>query len=245
LLLNPLLILTFFYYKGKVYELLTLFAPFILVSIWVINLQYNFTIEYYLIFLMLGLLGLTIYGGKKYSKKVTWFLVFSVALLNVFTGIYYFKNTDDAEERTFYMSIKDYKNWLGTKTVNEEFEIAAYISSIATKENKVLIDDAAAFEVIAHLKNLDGVILPLNKNFVTLIENPIARTRFVLIAKNNNILKAFTVLNAYNFKQMLVEQKFSPQIMYETEHWAVYRIFDYKKDLQEDALNDERLKQRK
>jgi hypothetical protein len=245
LLLNPLLILAFFYYKGKLYELLTLLAPFILISILVINLQYNFTIEYYLIFLILGLLGLTIYGGRKFGKKVTWFLVFSVALLNVFTGIYYFKNTDDAEERTFYLSIKDYKNWLGTKTINEEFEIAAYVSSIATKQNKILIDDAAAFKVIAHLKDLNGVVLPLNKNFITLVENPIAGIRFILIAKNNNVLKTFSVLNAYNFKQMLIQEKFSPEIMFETEHWAVYRIFKYNKEMQVDALNDERLKQTK
>ena len=245
LLLNPLLILAFFYYKGKLYELLTLLAPFILISILIINLQYYFTIEYYLIFLILGLLGLSIYGGKKFSKKVTWFLVFTVALLNVFTGIYYFKQTDDAEEKQFYTAVKDYKNWLGTKSINEEFEIAAYISSIATPTNKVLIDDASAFKVIAHLKNLDGIIMPLNKNFVTLIENPIAGARFMLIAKNNNTLKTFTVLNTYNFKQMLLKEQFSPEIMFETEHWVVYRIFKYNEMLQKDAIDDERLKQRK
>lgn len=245
LLLNPLLILAFFYYRGKLYELLTLLAPFILISILIINLQYYFTIEYYLIFLILGLLGLSIYGGKKFSKKVTWFLVFTVALLNVFTGIYYFKQTDDAEEKQFYTAVKDYKNWLGTKSINEEFEIAAYISSIATPTNKVLIDDASAFKVIAHLKNLDGIIMPLNKNFVTLIENPIAGARFMLIAKNNNTLKTFTVLNTYNFKQMLLKEQFSPEIMFETEHWVVYRIFKYNEMLQKDAMDDERLKQRK
>ena len=245
LLLNPLLILAFFYYRGKLYELLTLLAPFILISILIINLQYYFTIEYYLIFLILGLLGLSIYGGKKFSKKVTWFLVFTVALLNVFTGIYYFKQTDDAEEKQFYTAVKDYKNWLGTKSINEEFEIAAYISSIATPTNKVLIDDASAFKVIAHLKNLDGIIMPLNKNFVTLIENPMAGARFMLIAKNNNTLKTFTVLNTYNFKQMLLKEQFSPEIMFETEHWVVYRIFKYNEMLQKDAIDDERLKQRK
>ncbi len=245
LILNPLLILAFFYFKGKLYELLTLFAPFILISILIINLQYYFTIEYYLIFLVLGLLGLSIYGGSKFNKKVTWFLVFTVALLNVFTGIYYFKKTDDLEEEQFYSAVKNYKNWLGTKNINEEFEIAAYISSIATPANKVLIDDASAFKVIAHLKNLDGVIMPLNKNFITLIENPIAGSKYMLIAKTNNILKTFTVLNTYNFKQMLIKEQFSPEIMFETEHWVVYRIFKYNEELQKDALNDERLKQRK
>lgn len=242
LLLNPLLILAFFYYKGKLYELLTLMAPFILMSILIINMQYYFTIEYYLIFLILGLLGLTFYGGKKFSKKTNWFLMFSVALLNVFTGIYYFKQTDDVEEKNFYTSVKDYKNWLGTKTSNEEFEIAAYISSIANKHNKVLIDDASAFKVIAHMKTLQGTIMPLNKNFITTIENPIIGARFMVIAKNNNILKTFTVLNAYNLKQMLLQRKFTSEIMFETEHWAVYRMYPYDGTKQIEVLKDERLK---
>ena len=242
LLLNPLLILAFFYYKGKMYELFTLLAPFILMSILVINLQYYFTIEYYLIFLILGLLGLTFYGGKKFNPKITWFLVFSVALLNVFTGIYYFKRTDDAEEKEFYSSIKNYKNWLGTKSINEEFEIAAYISSIADKDNKVLIDDASAFKVIAHMKTLEGTVMPLNKNFVTLIENPIVGIRYLVIAKNNNPLQTFTVLNTYNLKQMLLKEQFTSLIMFETEHWAVYRIGEYDATRQIDALKDERLR---
>ena len=242
LLLNPLLILTFFYYKGKMYELFTLLAPFILMSILVINLQYYFTIEYYLIFLILGLLGLTFYGGKKFNPKVTWFLVFSVALLNVFTGIYYFKQTDDAEEKDFYESIKNYKNWLGTKNINEEFEIAAYISSIADVNNKVLIDDASAFKVIAHLKTLKGTIMPLNKNFITVVENPIIGIRYMVVAKNNNVLKTFTVLNTYNLKQMLLKQQFTCEIMFETEHWAVYRLYKYDESKQGDAIRDERLK---
>ncbi len=225
LLFNPLLILAFFYYKGKIYELLTLLAPFILLAILVVNRQYYFTIEYYLIFLVLGLLGLSFYGGKKYGKKVTWFLVFTVGLLNVFMGIHYFKQTDDQEEKDFFSSIRNYKNWLGTKADNEEFEIAAYISSIADPLNKVLIDDAAAFKVIAHMKSLDGTVMPMDRSFITIIENPAIGIRYLCIAKDNNKLKTFTVLNDYNLNQMHLKRWFTSEKMYETKHWAVYRIY--------------------
>ena len=131
---------------------------------------------------------------------------------------------------------------MGTKNINEEFEIAAYISSIADVNNKVLIDDASAFKVIAHLKTLKGTIMPLNKNFITVVENPIIGIRYMVVAKNNNVLKTFTVLNTYNLKQMLLKQQFTCEIMFETEHWAVYRLYKYDESKQGDAIRDERLK---
>jgi len=225
LFLNPLLILVFFYYKGKIYELFTLLAPFILMSALIVDMRYYFTIEYYLIFLILALLGLSVYVGKKFNKKVTWFLVFTVGLLNVFMGIYYFKKTDDREEQQFYSSIKNYKNWLGSKIDNEEFEIEAYISSIADKNNKVLIDDGAAFKIIAHMKSLEGVVVPMNKSFLTVIENPIVGARYMCIAKENNKLKTFSILNDFNLRKMEARGQFIAQIMFETKHWAVYRLF--------------------
>ena len=65
----------------------------------------------------------------------------------------------------------------------------------------------------------------------------------MLIAKNNNNLKTFTVLNTYNLKQMLIKQQFTPELMFETEHWVIYRIFKYDATLQKDAIKDERLSQ--
>ena len=224
LLLNPLLLLTFFYFKGKLYELFTLIAPFILMSILLINLQFYFIIEYYLIFLVLALVGLCFYAGNQFTKKATWFIVFTVGLLNVFTGIYYFKKTDDVEEKAYFSAIRDYKNWLHTRTNTEDFEIAEYINSIADINNKVLIDDAAAFQIVAHLKSLEGIELPLNKSFGTVIENPIAGVRFMCIAKKENRLRNFTVLNSYNLALMQERGQFTTQIMFETPNWAVYRI---------------------
>ncbi len=225
LLLNPLLILAFFYFRGKLYELFTLLAPFILMTILLINLQFYFIIEYYLIFLILGLIGLSFYAGKKFTKKATWFLVFTVGLLNVFTGIYYFKMTDDAEEKQFYSAIKDYKNWLKVKNNSEEYEVAQFISNIADINNKVLVDDAAAFKIVAHLKSLEGIELPISKSFGTVIENPISGVRYMCVAKRENRLKNFTVLNSYNLNVMQSRGQFTTQLMFESDNWVVYKIY--------------------
>jgi cytochrome b561 len=225
LLLNPLLFLVFFYFKGKMYELFTLIAPFILVGILLINTQSYFMIEYYLIFLVLGLVGLTFYAGKQFTKKATWFIFFVVGLLNVFAGIYYFKRTNDENEWTFFNAIRDYKNWLKVKNTSEDYLVAQYISSIADINNKVLMDDAAAFQIVAHLKSLEGIELPINKSFGTVIENPVAGVRFMCVAKFENRLKNYTVLNSYNLSLMEAKGQFVTEMVYQTNNWAVYRIY--------------------
>ncbi|MFP5042977.1 hypothetical protein, partial [Parasediminibacterium sp. JCM 36343] len=225
LFLNPLLILAFLYFKGKLYELFTLIAPFILMGILIINMQFYFMVEYYLLFLILALVGLSFYAGKQFTKKATWFIVFTVGLLNVFTGIFYFKRTDDLEEKKFFSVLRHYKSWLKEKNNSEDFQVAEFIASIANVNNKVLIDDAAAFQIVAHLKSLEGVELPLNKSFGTIIENPIIGVRYMCVAKNTNPLRNFTVLNAYNLDQMQIRGQFASQVMFETPNWAVYRLY--------------------
>ena len=223
--LNPLLLLTFFYFKGKLYEFFTLIAPFILLAILIINSQYYFMIEYYLVFLILALVGLSFYANKQFNKKITWFLVFIVALLNVFTGIYYFKRTNDEEEKKFFKCIRDYKHWLKEKDYSEDYQVAQYISNVADINNKVLIDDAAAFQIVAHLKTLEGIELPINKSFGTVIENPVSGVKYVCIAKLSNKLKNYTVLNTYNLNQMEARGQFVTELVFDTPNWSVYKIF--------------------
>ncbi len=223
--LNPLLLLAFFYFKGKLYELFTLLAPFILMAILIINTQYYFMIEYYLVFLILALVGLSFYANKQFTKKVTWFLVFIAGLLNVFTGIYYFKRTNDREEKVFFNSIRDYKNWLQEKNYSEDYRVAQYITNVADINNKVLIDDAAAFQIVAHLKSLEGIELPLNKSFGTVIENPISGVKFICVAKLSNALKNYTVLNTYNLNQMEMKGQFITELVFDTPNWSVFKIY--------------------
>ncbi|MFL9482600.1 hypothetical protein ACI6Q2_07450 [Chitinophagaceae bacterium LWZ2-11] len=221
---NPLLILTFLFYRGRAYELFTFLAPFLLITVLLINIRTYFTIEYYLIFLLLGLIGISTELKRKVNIKVMWFIVFIVTLLNIGTGLYYFKQTKDREELAFFASLRNYKSWSKGKRTTEESKIAAYISSVCDKNNRVLIDDAAAFQVIAHMTSLDWAILSQNQNFLTVVENPAIAAKYICIAKDNNDLKNFTVLNEYNLQRMITRGRLSMQLAFQSEHWAVYRI---------------------
>ena len=224
LILTPLLVLTFIMFKGKIYELFTLIAPFILVSVLLIDVQYYLTAEYYLIFLVLGLLGICFYAGKKYKSKLMWPIILGVAILNIFTGIFYFKNSSDREEHSFFSYIRQARKWTDTPGSSEEYQLAAYISDLADPTHKILMDDAAAYKIMVHMRNLKPVVMPVDNNFITVVENPKSGAKYVCVAKSNNRLKSYTVLNEYNINLMMERHRFIPVLMFETPHWAIYRI---------------------
>lgn len=224
LLLTPLMIVVFALFKGKIYELLTLFAPFILISIILLENQSYLTVEYYLVFLILALVGIYYYAGKKYTNHVVYPIIMLVALVNIYTGILYFKRSGDIEERNFFAAIRNASKWKGERAVTEEYRVASYISNLTNINNKILIDDAAAYAIVAHLRTLDPVVLPVNRNFITVAENPASVVKYLCVAKEKNRLKSFTVLNDYNLKQLKLVQNITTTIMFETENWAVYRL---------------------
>ena len=224
LLLTPLLLLVFFLYKGNLYELFTVLAPFILMAVILLDVQKYITIEYYLIFLILALLGLCYYAGKKYKTKMLYPVVMAVAVLNIFTGIYYFKRTSDREENGFFTALRSIKKWDGERIASEEYLLAAYISDITDETHKILMDDAAAYKIMAHLRSLKPVVMPVNNNFITIAENPKIGVRYICIAKGNNRLKSFTVLNEYNIRLMESRRQLETKLMFETKSWGVYRV---------------------
>ncbi len=228
LLLTPMLILVFFMFKGRLYELFTLLAPFILVAILLLDNQVYFTVEYYLIFLILSLIGINYYTGKKYSAAATYPVIMIVAIINIFAGIFYFKKSSDREERTFFTAIKNASKSKPEKVVTEEHRMAVYIGSIiGDKPNmscKILMDDAAAYPIIAQMHKIDNVILPINYDFLTVAENPKVATKYLCIAKDSNRLQSFTILNAYNLNKMTANHAVKPTMMFETKNWAVYKL---------------------
>ncbi|MFY7652161.1 MAG: hypothetical protein ACOVQE_05640 [Chitinophagaceae bacterium] len=223
-LINPLLIVGLFLFRGKVYELLTILAPFIWSSIVLINLQTYLTIEYFLIFMVLGFVALVFYARVYINKKITWLLVFGATMLNIMGGLFYFKHTKDGYELHFWASIRNYKSWMNEKRITEETELASYISSIINKNNKILIDDAAAFSIVAHMRDTKNAILPTDKTFLTVSENPLSGARYICIARNTNSMQNLTVLNEYNLERMIQKKQFIPEIMYQTIHWSVYKL---------------------
>jgi len=232
LLLTPLLVLVFIMFKGRLYELLTLIAPFFLIAILLLENQNYLTVEYYLIFLVLALIGISFYAGKKYSNKMMYPVIMVVTVLNIFTGFLYFNKSSNIEERNFFAAVKRASKWKGGRVVTEEHRMAVYITGLMLREkenakNKILIDDAAAYGIVAQMKKLGKqVILPNNSNFITIAENPKTEAKYVCIAKEKNKLQSFTILNSFNLSKIANHDKINPVIMFETENWAVYRLDD-------------------
>jgi hypothetical protein len=224
LALTPMLVLTFLIFKGKMYEFFTLIVPFILLAILLLDNQTFITIEYYLILLIIALVGIYYYAGKRFNVKYLYPVVIIVAVLNVFTGIYYFKHTGDSEERIFYDAFLKMKKLDYDKKTSEEYDLAAYISNIVDDTHKILMDDAAAFRIMAHLRSLKPVVMPVDNHYITVSENPKLGVKYICIAKAANPLRNFTVWNDYDYKQMQLRQKFQSVIMYETENWAIYKV---------------------
>lgn len=225
LLLTPMLILVFFIFKGKIYELLTLLAPFILMSVLLIDVQRYVMIEYYLMFLVLAIVGMRVYIPRnRYGTKIYPVMMLAV-LLNIGAGIVYFKATKDQEEIAFFEALKSKSKWGNERGHSEEYLLAGYISDITDDSHKILMDDGAAYKVMAHLRTLKSVILPINDNYLTITDNPRIGAKYICIAKDSNPLQSFTALNQYNFNKMLSQGIIAePKLMFETENWAVYKI---------------------
>jgi hypothetical protein len=164
----------------------------------------------------LALTGICFYAGKKYQTKLIYPIVMAVTIVNIYTGIFYFEHSADREESAFFVSLKKMsKTRNDPRVISEEYQLAAYISDIT---------DEAAYQIMAHIRSLKSVVMPVNNSFITIVENPKLSTRFICVAKANNRLRSFTVLNDYNIHQMEFKKAFFPIIMFETEHWAIYKI---------------------
>lgn len=87
-----------------------------------------------------------------------------------------------------------------------------------------MIDDAAAYGIVAHLENLNNILLPFQPSFVTVVENPTLSVNYMCIAKRENRLHNFTVLNAYNIEQMRRRIGLNLLVMFETPNWVLYKI---------------------
>jgi hypothetical protein len=226
-ILTPLLIVALILYKGKIYELMTILSPFILMSVLLISTKHYLSVEYILIFLILAMLILIYYAGKTNHRIGTMrFLIFVGIALNIYTGFYYFQKSNDIEETTFYEALTKGGRIQEDRMLSENKQIAQFIQQVTDGGGKVMIDDAAAYGIVAHLENLNNVLLPSQPSFVTVVENPTLSVNYMCIAKRENRLHNFTVLNAYNIEQMRFRIGLQLLVMFETPNWILYKVSD-------------------
>ncbi len=222
--LSPTFILSLMLFRGKLYELFTLITPMFFFAIILIDSQNYFTTEYYVIMHVVGIAGLIFFGFNRFSNKLNSYLIVATSVTSIFFGIYYYAQTNDVEEQKFYTLISENKNWFEGRKQTELQQMAEFITSVASPEKPMLIDDAAAYGIMAYLPSLNGLILPLQKSFVTVIENPAMAAQYMCIAKRSNRLHNSTVLNAFNLIEIKERASLKPVRIFETDNWIVYSI---------------------
>jgi len=222
--LSPTFILALTLFRGKLHELFTLLTPMFFFAIIIIDTKSYFTAEYYVIMHVIGIAGLLFFGYNRFKPKINNILIVGTSVLSIFFGVYYFAQTNDGEEQKFYTLITENNKWFGVRKQTESQIMAEFITSVASSEKPMLIDDAAAYGIMAYLPSLNGLILPLQKSFVTVIENPALAAEYVCIAKRNNRLHNITVLNAFNLMEIKERAGLKPVRIFETENWVIYII---------------------
>jgi preprotein translocase subunit SecG len=222
--LAPLYLLSVLFFRGKLYEMLTLLCPLLFYSIILTDTNYLMTTEFYVILPVVALAGLIYYGQVKWRQWLTYALLAAATVGTIYGGIYYLQNTNDREEANYYTFLKEPSKLLGERKLSEAKEVADFIQEISTPETPVAIDDAAAYTIVAYTAGFEGMILPLQKSFVTVIENPALVASYVCLAKRNNPMHNYTVLNVYNLMLMREQKNFRMQRVFESENWIIYSI---------------------
>jgi hypothetical protein len=224
LFLTPLYIATLVLFRGKLYELFTILAMLLYYSFLLLSYKYTLTLGYYLLFIPIALVSICYYGTSKYNLKISSWIFGISALLTIVMGFYFFKHSASDEETTFSNEMSTiYKNWQGPRVYSESQQVAQYISNLVTEDNKILIDDAAAYPIVVHIGNLNGMILPHQKTFLTIVENPANFVKYILIAKQTNPSQNLTVLNEFNLIKFRIKG-LQALLMYESPNWAIYQL---------------------
>lgn len=225
LFLTPIYIAAIVLFKGKLYELFTVLAMLLYYSFLLLSYKFTLTLEHYLLFIPLALVTICYYGTNKYSLKISSWIFGVASILTIVMGFYFFKHSDSEEEFTFAKEMSTvYKNFQGPRIFSESQQVAEYIKTIASDQNKILIDDAAAYTIVVHIGNLNGMILPHQKTFVTIVENPVKFVKYILIAKKTNPTQNLTVLNEFNLIKFKQNRATHFLLMFESENWAIYQI---------------------
>lgn len=225
LFITPLFIAALVLFKGKLYELFTVLSMLFYYSLMLLDYKYSLNMGYFLLFVPIALVTICYYGTDKYNLKISSWIFGVATVLTIGMGFYFFKYTESEEEVQFANEMQGINdNWKGPRVLSESNIVADYIRGIVSEDKKILIDDAAAYGIVVHIGNLNGLILPHQKTFVTIIENPTIAAKYLLIAKRDNPTHNLSVLNAYNLQLMILNKNLHTLLMFETKNWAVYQI---------------------
>lgn len=219
----PLIVMMMFFFKDKVYQILTLLTPFAFVEF--LHLKYEMVsigYQYYLIFLVLALLCVIIKGAA--IKQQLWFKVALAVIMaaQIYTGYYFMKNSYSAEEKKFITTL------ISPQVDEEEDEdriMADYINGLPA-DARVLVDDAVAYKIVAFTDNIRALIMPYQDTYLSAVESPGGYVQYILVTSPKNLMSGYTLLSTkYPPLSYKTANSFATlQKVYETPNWTLYRF---------------------
>ncbi len=222
ILFCPLILVGIFLFRKKTYQVLTLLTPFACVEF--LRVKYDkvyLTQQYYLIFLMLALLCIILKAGTIRNQLNFKIMLALIVLLQLYTGWAFLDKSNITEEQKF-IQVLLHKQVPEDQKDNQD--IAAFINNLPGNP-RLLMDDAVAYPIGAFVKNVDGLILPYEGNFLSGMEAPGRYASYILVATEGNPANGYTQLNN-RYLQMLHKENSSLALdkMFETDNWMLYRV---------------------
>ena len=218
----PLIIIALYMYRHYTYQILTILTPFGLIEFLKIKYEKsNLPHQYFLIFFILSLLCI-IYKAKPVKKQLTFKLLLTCLIaIQLFTGYLFLSKSSITEEQNFVATALHKKPLISQQ---ENKDIASYINSLPSSA-QVLMDDAAAYSIVAFTDNIRTLTLPYQDSYLSAVESPNKYDNYMLISNENNPANGYTQLND-NYLSVLKMNGHSVGLekVYRTDNWSLYRI---------------------
>jgi hypothetical protein len=219
----PLILVAIYLFRESVYQILTLVTPFAFVEFLHIKNDKLFLVyEYYLIFLILSLLGLFHKGHTIKNQVVLKSVVGFLAVIQLYTGFIFLQNSSVPEEKGF---ITSFFNSTTKAQEDDSREIAFYMNKLPPDAN-ILVDDAIAYPVLAFCNHIERFTLPYQGSYLSAVEAPDQYDQYILLASIKNDAMGYTQLNnKYLPAIKRANSNVKLHSVYETDNWILYKVY--------------------
>ena len=218
----PMILVAIYFFRNSTYQILTIATPFALIEFLQIKYDKIFlSQEYFLIFLVLALLCVTLKVHEQKNQIGIKILLSIIILFQIGTGYAFLNKSFLSEEQDFAKIIL---NPTQVDQQSENREVADFINSLPPNQ-QILMDDAIAYPVIAFTNSTHGLTLPYQETYLSASEAPEHYVNYILIATERNPLTGYTQLNnKYVPAIKHSDNNLSLQKVYETDNWVLYKV---------------------
>lgn len=222
LLFCPMILIAIYLFKDSTYQILTILTPFAFIEF--LHIKYDkifLNYEYFMIFVILSFLCIAFKIHVIRKQAAINFLMAICLIAEIFTGYYFLKNSNVADERDFFTALKDRKD---NTAQQSNLDAAGALNSLPTN-GKVLVDDAIAYPVLAYVKNTQQLTLPYQDEFAGAIESPEKYDEYLLVATAKNENTGYTQMNnKYIDIIKLNNDHLKLRTIFSNDDWVIYQI---------------------